>query len=236
MVAGRWGWDNAYMISEFGYKAVLGILASNALYALVFRKELRELSTRSILAASTVADPRPPVPNWIVVSHLGFLAWTVWNAHTPALFLGGFLFFLAFFEATSPHQDVLKLRSPLLVGFFLGGLVVHGAFQQWWIAPVLGSLSELPLFLGAIVLTAFNDNAAITYLASLVPSFEETLRYAVVAGAVTGGGLTVIANAPNPAGQAILSRHFEGAISPLGLLHGALIPTVVLAVAYFLLP
>ncbi len=236
MVAGRWGWDTAFMVSEFGYKALLGIVVSNALYALFFRRDLRELSARAQLAAVAPAEPRPPVPAWVVIIHLGFLGWTVWHGHTPALFLGGFLFFLAFFEATSPHQDPLKLRSPLLVGFFLGGLVTHGAFQQWWIAPVLGRLSEFPLFLGSIVLTAFNDNAAITYLASLVPTFDEALRYAVVAGAVTGGGLTVIANAPNPAGQSVLNPHFGGAISPLGLLGGALLPTVVLSVAFFFLP
>lgn len=236
MVAARWGWDTSYMLSEFGYKAAAGILVANALYAAMFRSELRGLTERAEVSADTGASKRPPVPTWIVLAHLGFLVWTVFTGHTPALFLGGFLFFLAFFEATSPHQDVLKLRSPLLVGFFLGGLVVHGAFQQWWIAPVLSKLTEFPLFFGAMILTAFNDNAAITYLASLVPSFDEELRYAVVAGAVAGGGLTVIANAPNPAGQSVLSRHFAGGISPLGLLQGALLPTAILAAAYWFLP
>ncbi len=55
---------------------------------------------------------------------------------------------------------------------------------------------------------------------------------AIVEGAVTGGGLTVIANAPNPAGQALLNRYFEGAIAPLGLLAGALIPTIIAVVAF----
>jgi hypothetical protein len=49
---------------------------------------------------------------------------------------------------------------------------------------------------------------------------------------VAGGGLTVIANAPNPAGQALLSRFFAGAISPLGLLFGAAVPTVIAALCY----
>jgi Na+/H+ antiporter NhaD/arsenite permease-like protein len=114
--------------------------------------------------------------------------------------------------------------------------VIHGGLQQWWIEPVLGSLSTLPLMLGATVLTAFNDNAAITYLASLVPGFTPEMKYAVVAGAVTGGGLTVIANAPNPAGQSILQRFFEGGVSPLGLFLGALVPTVILGFAFMLLP
>ena len=112
--------------------------------------------------------------------------------------------------ATEHHQNPISLKPALLVGFFLAGLVVHGGFQGWWIAPVLASMTEVPLMFGAMTLTAFNDNAAITYLASLVPNFSDALKYAVVAGAVAGGGLTVIANAPNPAGQSILGCYFNG--------------------------
>jgi Na+/H+ antiporter NhaD/arsenite permease-like protein len=99
---------------------------------------------------------------------------------------------------------------------------------------VLKSLGEVPLFMGATVLTAFNDNAAITYLATLVPGFTDELKYAVVAGAVTGGGLTVIANAPNPAGQSILQRFFPEGVSPGGLVLGALIPTVIMGACFML--
>jgi len=175
------------------------------------------------------------VPVWITVVQLGFLAFTVGVAHHPPLFIGGFLFFLAFSQATAHHQGRMDLRSPLLVGFFLAGLVVHGGLQGWWIEPVLKSLGQLPLFIGATVLTAFNDNAAITYLATLVPGFTDELKYAVVAGAVTGGGLTVIANAPNPAGQSILQRFFPDGVSPLGLMLGALLPTLVMSLAFLLL-
>ena len=47
-------------------------------------------------------------------------------------------------------------------------------------------------------ITAITDNAALTYLGSLVPGLSAEFKVALVAGAVTGGGLTVIANAPNP--------------------------------------
>jgi hypothetical protein len=53
--------------------------------------------------------------------------------------------------------------------------------------------------------------------------------------APAGVGLTVIANAPNPAGQAQLSRFFDGAIFPLGLLAGALAPTRIAALVFRLL-
>ena len=145
------------------------------------------------------------------------------------MFLGGFLFFIGFVRATAAYQSRMELKSPLLVGFFLAGLVVHGGLQGWWIAPVLGRLSAWPLFLGSTLLTTINDNALITYLATLVPNLDDTLKVAVVQGAVVGGGLTVIANAPNPAGQALLGRFFDGAVSPVGLALGALPPTVIAA-------
>jgi hypothetical protein len=93
-------------------------------------------------------------------------------------------------------------------------------------------LSERPLFYGAAILTAFNDNALVTYLATLVPNFDDHLKLAVLEGAVTGGGLTVIANAPNPAGQALLARFFGGAIAPLWLAVAALVPTLIAIIAF----
>ena len=176
-----------------------------------------------------------PIPAWVTVMHLLFMAAFVWWAHFPVFLIGVFLFFLAFFEVTAEYQSELQLRQPILVGFFLAGLVIHGGLQQWWIAPVLSRLNEVPLLLGAIGLTAFNDNAAITYLSTLVPGLADVMKFAVVAGAITGGGLTVIANAPNPAGQSILKQFFPDGISPLGLLIGALPATMVFALCFLLL-
>ncbi|HEY8932837.1 MAG TPA: putative Na+/H+ antiporter [Rariglobus sp.] len=233
MVAGPWKWDLPYMLLHFGWKAVAGIVASTLGYYFVFRKEFVALqAVRAARTDENSGDAGRPVPAWVTAVQLGFLAITVYFAHYPALFIGGFLFFLAFTQATAHHQGQLDLKPPLLVGFFLAGLVVHGGLQGWWIEPVLQSMGEFPLFLTSTVLTAFNDNAAITYLATLVPGFTDGLKYMVVAGAVTGGGLTVIANAPNPAGQSILQRFFPGGVSPLGLLAGALGPTAVMAACF----
>jgi len=230
MVAGKWGWGVMHMLTHFGWKALAGILVSNALYAVWFRRDFAALGK----GMTEPRPPEPPVPLWITTAHMLFLLWTVLNSHYPTLFIGGFLFYLAFVQTTEHHQETVQLRPALLVGFFLAGLVVHGGLQAWWIGPVLSRLSEVALFGGAIVLTAFNDNAAITYLATLVPDFSDALKYVIVAGAVAGGGLTVIANAPNPAGQSILSRFFPDGISPLKLLMGALPPTLIVA-AFFLL-
>lgn len=231
MVAAAWGWDMRYMFTHFGWHAITGIVVSNVAYFLFFRRELLALRAGS---TDEAADGEP-VPVWVTAVHLVFLGFTVWMAHHPALFIGGFLFYLAFAQATAHHQSKLDLRGPLLVGFFLAGLVAHGGLQAWWIQPVLGSLGELPLFVGATILTAFNDNALITYLATLVPGFTEELKFAVVSGAVTGGGLTVIANAPNPAGQSILQRYFPAGVSPLGLFLGALVPTLIVAASFMML-
>ncbi|MGD2100431.1 MAG: putative Na+/H+ antiporter [Desulfobacterales bacterium] len=330
MVASPWQWTTAHMLTHFGWKAELGIVLSNALYFLLFRKELARLEEKSMLArlkdeiqkkylvrmdmdarfqefaraidseqgTMTAVDQKinnladevrqrlekhyipqlvdkgideelvrkafqqrferiklralrralpallpedqrgrfndpdwdqrdDAVPVWITIVHVFFMAWTILNAHHPELFIPGMLFFLGFAEVTKSFQNRVDLKPALLVGFFLGGLVIHGGVQGWWIAPILGNLSEVPLMLGATILTAFNDNAAITFLSTLVPDFTESLKYAVVAGAVAGGGLTIIANAPNPAGVSILKKYFNNEVSPGGILAGALAPTAI---------
>jgi len=236
MVANRWNWDTAHMFTNFGWKAAAAVVASNALYYFWFRKDFARLRVdeSSPAEGERWEERKDPVPVWITFVHFLFLAWTVFTAHTPPLVIFGFLFFLAFASATEHHQNPILLRPALLVGFFLAGLVVHGGLQAWWIAPVLGSLGENALFFGAAVLTAFNDNAAITYLASLAPNLTDAMKYAVMAGAVTGGGLTVIANAPNPAGQSILAKYFPDGVSPVWLFLGAFIPTVI-ATLFFML-
>ncbi len=240
MVARPWGWTTPDMARMFGWRAVAAILASTASYLALFWRELRDLASRPMPAETELPEqdldgrftPPLPVPRWVMAVHVAFMAWTVWCSHHPALFVPGFLFFLGFARASAAYQSRIDLRGPLLVGFFLGGLVVHGGLQGWWISAVLANLSELPLFGTAMALTAFNDNALVTYLATLVPDLGQTLKVAVVAGAVAGGGLTVIANAPNPAGQALLARYFGGSVSPLGLLRGALLPTAIAACAF----
>ncbi len=230
MVAQRWNWSSAYVFGHLGAKAIVGIFIATLSTYLFFLKDFKALQ-----APKNPKTKPAAIPSWVVGAHLGFLTWAVLTLHTLPLMLGGFLFLLAFMQATTPHQEPMNLRSPLMVGFFLAGLVVHGSLQEWWIAPLLSRLGELPLFGGAAVLTAFNDNAAITYLASLVPDFlhNSALQHAVVSGAVVAGGMTVIANAPNPAGQAILNRHFgPQGVSPLGLFIGATGPTLIMVLAF----
>ncbi|BHH83169.1 putative Na+/H+ antiporter [Desulforhopalus sp. 52FAK] len=328
MVAGSWNWDFLFMFNTFGWKAVIGIVISNSLVFMVFKKEIavleekfqlfelkkeikekyihsdflkkdlkiaeerighdlqqeferiKDAARNSTLSAGCCEDndcsileetfeqefenlkiqhmsvsvpgllPRDKrvklvdphwdercgkVPVWIMAVHVAFMVWTIVNAHYPAIFVSGLLFFVGFSHVTWPFQNTVNLKPPMLVGFFLGGLVIHGGLQGWWIAPVLGSLGEIPLMLSATVLTAFNDNAAITYLSTLVPGFTDKLKYMVVAGAVTGGGLTVIANAPNPAGQALLKNYFKNGVSPLRLLAYSLVPTIIMGFCFLLL-
>jgi hypothetical protein len=228
MIAHHWKWGFAYMFTHFGWKAAMGIAAANIVYFVSFRTEWRALAGLAPLPARK----ERPIPWPVTMVHLLFIAWTVLVSHHAPMVILGLLFFLAFVEAAARHQRPVNLRGSLLVGFFLAALMIHG-----WIEPVLSSLGRWPLMIGATLLTAVNDNAAITYLASLVPGFSDGLKYAVVAGAVAGGGLTVIANAPNPAGQSILRGEFgEGGILPLKLLISAIPPTLIMGAAFILLP
>ncbi len=228
MVAATWQWDTAFMASTFGWKAALAVLLNASVMVALLRKPLRNAS------AAANADG-VPIP-WVVSAvHLAFLAGVVVLAHHPVLFLGLFLFFLGYTQAYARFQNPLILKEGLLVGFFLAGLVVLGGMQQWWLQPIVESLAPTALFFGALGLTAVTDNAALTYLGSLIVGISDPAKYMLVAGAVAGGGLTVIANAPNPAGVALLRAGFEDqSIGAGGLLLGALLPTAV-AAAFFLL-
>lgn len=98
------------------------------------------------------------------------------------MFFGIFVPFLGIVTATREYQDDLKLREGLLVGFFLAGLVTLGSLQAYWLKPLLQSLNGGALFFGATGLTALTDNAALTYLGSLVEGISDELKYALVAG------------------------------------------------------
>ncbi|MFC5479670.1 putative Na+/H+ antiporter [Massilia suwonensis] len=225
MVASTWGWDSAYMLTHFGWRAALAVLINASVVTLLLRKHLAPLAVEESQA----------VPFKVSLIHLAFLAAVVLLAHHPVLFLGLFLLFLGFTQAYQRHQDPLILKEGLLVGFFLAGLVVLGGMQQWWLQPIVSSLAPTALFFGALGLTAITDNAALTYLGSLIAGLSEHAKYMLVAGAVAGGGLTVIANAPNPAGAALLRNGFEDeSIGALGLLGGALGPTIVAAILFLI--
>ncbi|MBQ6534848.1 MAG: hypothetical protein IJI37_06710, partial [Opitutales bacterium] len=234
MVASQWGWDMPCMLENFGWKAVVGVAVSVAAVGLLFRREFVKMqSAPERISASGKFEGRAPAS--VVAAHVAFLAFIVVSLHHPALFIFAFLLFLAFVGATCHHQYSLDLKMPLLVGLFLAALVTHGGLQAWWIEPVLENLGEGEAFIGTLVLSAFNDNAAITYLATLAPNFSPRMQYVVVAAAVSAGGLTIIANAPNPAGAAILRRRFGKGISPAKLFLGSALPTaIVSAVFYFL--
>jgi hypothetical protein len=227
MVAGTWNWDIGFMMGMFGWKAALAVTINALTATVVFRRELCRIY-------ATVRETESPTVPWpLVVIHLAFLGMIVLFAHHPAMFMGMFLFFLGVAQAYERHQDRLILREGLLVAFFLAGLVVLGGQQQWWLQPVLLSMSSDAVFFGAAILTAFTDNAALTYLGSLVEGLSDGFKYALVAGAVTGGGLTIIANAPNPAGIALLRDHFDDeTVQPMKLFLAALPPTVVALLAF----
>ena len=230
MVASTWNWDSAFMARTFGWKAGIAVLVNATVIVALLRAHITDTSK----SATDEADQ--PVP-WVVsLVHLGFLVAVVALAHHPVLFLGLFLFFLGYTQAYARFQSPLILKEGLLVGFFLAGLVVLGGMQQWWLQPIVSDLQPTALFFGATALTAITDNAALTYLGSLIQGISESSKYMLVAGALAGGGLTVIANAPNPAGAALLKAGFnDGSIGALELLLGALAPTAVACACLFLL-
>ena len=234
MVAAPWDWSSAFMAKHFGWKAVVAVIINAGIAVAFAASELKKL--KYVKPVRQIGDKRDS-PIWLVGLHLLFLLGIVLGAHHIVIFFGLFLFFLGVVQITGEYQDALKLKESMLVGFFLAGLVVLGGFQAWWLKSVLMSLDEIALFIGTTALTAFTDNAALTYLGAQVEGLSDTMKYYLVAGAVAGGGLTVIANAPNPAGFTILQKSFgEEGISPAALALSALLPTAIALICFWILP
>jgi hypothetical protein len=226
MVASAWDWNSSFMVLTFGWKAALAVVVNATMATLLLRRHLRVGDNRR-------GERDERIPPALAVVHFALLAAVVALAEHPVAFLAIFLMFLAIAHAYERHQDSLILREALLVAFFLAGLVVLGGMQEWWLRPLVASMSPGVLFLGTTTLTAITDNAALTYLGSLIEGISEPAKYSLVAGAVAGGGLTVIANAPNPAGVALLRRGFEDdSVGAAGLFSGALVPTMVAMAAF----
>ena len=233
-----WGWQLTDFFGLFGWRVLVGIVLVNALYFFRFRADFKQLiraPQKEEMAQESDAH-KGPVPIWITFMHLAFLAWTIAMAHYPPVFIGSYLLFLGFHQATRVHQYQLNLKRPLLVGLFLAGLVIHGGFQGWWIDPLIGDLGYGAMMVAGTVLTAFNENTTVAYLACLLDNLKPTIQYALVSGLVAGGGLTIIAHAPNPAGQALLRRYFKGGVSPCSLFLYALVPTIIFFAIFYFFP
>lgn len=228
MVAQTWQWDTSFVLTHFGWKSALAVVINALALVFFFRREFRSacLSLKEV-SRRLAKEGTEEVPWGVILIHLFFLFALVVTGHYQNAFLGVFLLFLGVVSITRRYQDPLHLRESLLVSLFLGGIIVFGAFQRWWLAPLLSHMTEGALFSGAVGLTAITDNAALTYLGSQVSGLSEASRYALVAGAISGGGLTIIANAPNAAGYAILNEKFQDGINPVRLLLSALPPTAV---------
>lgn len=235
VLAHCWHWTSWDMITTFGWKAVLGILLSNLLYWFYFKEEISQLDRKKEKPSLDDIGEDAHIPYWIIAIHVLFIIWIVFISHYPAVFIASFLFFIGFHQITRDHQYPIRLRHPMMVGLFLAGLVIHGGLQGWWVVDLLYGRSPLSVMGTAIGLTAFNDNTAISYLASLIPNWGEIFEYAIFTGVIAGGGLTVIANAPNPAGFTILKANFKEGIHPVKLFAAAIIPTLILYAIFYLL-
>jgi Na+/H+ antiporter NhaD/arsenite permease-like protein len=226
MVAKTWDWSSWYMLTHFGWRSALAVLINALVVTYLFRKELRQI-------ALPQTEDKRSVPTTMVSIHIFLLFIIVFFVHYPPVFIGTFLLFMGFAAAYPQCQERLILREGLMVALFLAGLVTLGGQQAWWLQDVLTKMDATSVYYGAMTLSAVTDNATLTYLGSLVEGLTDEFKHALVAGAVTGGGLTVIANAPNPAGMSILRSNFKGnSVSPFWLFLYALPPTLVTIAAF----
>ena len=221
MVAHAWNWDTLWMLTTFGWKVIPAVILNAGFAVFLNFKELKNEDP------SPTERPELSSP-WVTLLNLSMICSLILASHHPLSLFIVFVFLLVLLRLTKPHQGEMNLKPGLLVGGFLTGLTLLTADQGWWISPLLTSFSKGTLYLGAITLTAFTDNAALTSLATQAPSLSHPAQYLIVAGAVVGGGLTLVANAPNPVGLSILKSRFgKPGLSAFALLLYALLPTLI---------
>lgn len=126
----------------------------------------------------------------------------------------------------------LRYKEAGLIALFLTSLLVFGPFQTWWVQPVLTTIDGRLLYGAATLLTGIVDNAALTYLGAQVPNLSDESKYYLVAGAISGGGLTLIANAPNIIGLNLLKQHFPNGFDSKKLLVSAIPPTLLVGLIF----
>jgi hypothetical protein len=228
VVARVWGWSLSDVFIALGEPAIASVFINTSIFLFLFKKRIK----KSLVA---IEGLQMVMPTWVTLAHLLFLGLIVAASHHPQVFMGLFLIFMGLVSVTSLYQDQLKFKESLLVAFFLSGLIVFGSFQSWWLQPLLTSLSELALYAGAVGLTAVTDNAALTYLGSQVENLSDLSKWSLVSGALVGGGLTILANAPNPAGFSILSSKFpDSSLNAIKLFKAALLPTLIAFVCFYI--
>lgn len=229
VVARTWNWGLTDVFLNLGEASIATVLINATLFTFIFRKKISA-------QLDSLQMAQEPIPAWVTLFHILFLVAFVMTAHYEKVFFGLFLIFIGLTTVTKKYQDGLKFKEGLLVAFFLGGLIVFGSFQRWWLEPIILALTEKMLFFSAVALTAITDNAALTYLGAQVPTIAESSKWALVSGAITGGGLTILANAPNPAGFSILSAKFpDKSLNAGKLLLASIGPTLIAVICFLIL-
>lgn len=227
MVATAWGWTLPVILRNFALPVIVSIVASTVIITMIFRREL----TTPVAIVS-----RPRRPDWIVSTiAMTLLVATLIVRHSLPSLLAILLIATGVIMVTSRRVAIAAVESGVWVGLFLVGVIILGGLQTWWVAPIIRSLPPSQLFMASIVVSAVADNAALAYLGTLVPDICRIKQLAIVGGAVCGGGLTVIANAPNPIAFRLLAPAFgSNGINPVKLALAAVGPTLLVAALFWI--
>ncbi len=225
MVARIWQWDFLTVFRNLGFACIIAVTVNTAILVVYYKKHILQL--RPLNAEPTA------IPPWITIGHVVLIALSVFFLHQPKVLILLLILFVGFVQLTRTFQEKLRWKEASFVALFLTGLLVLGTFQRWWLEPVISDLGEKIIFFAAVALTAVVDNAALTYLGAQVPNLSKAAQWALVSGALAGGGLTILANAPNPIGFALLNPLFPlRTLSSAKLFAAAAIPTAVAVVSF----
>ncbi|WP_213357473.1 putative Na+/H+ antiporter [Chlamydiifrater phoenicopteri] len=222
-------WSAVFVLKYFSWKAFLAILVSTTIYYLIFRKEFQAFP--STIPSRKTSEA---VPWWVVVVHILFLVAVIFVRHIPVILVGVVLTFLGFRALTIMYQSPISFTKVGMVGLFFSGLILFGDLQEWWVLALMEKVSYEGHMIISFIMSMFLDNALVNYLIFKLPSANDCYHYLAISGAMSAGGLTLMANVPNIIGYLLLRPSFKvRSVSLVWLFVAALPPAVISALIFW---
>lgn len=206
--------EQEFVIRHFSWKAVIAIFLSTTTYYLMFRKEFDHFP--KVVKNASIADERVPI--WLICLHVLFVAAIMSVRSVPLLMIGILILYLGLHQFTIFYQNSIRVTKVCCVGLFYAGLLILGGLQEWWMLVIMHRMSDFGYMFTSYILSMFLDNVLVNYLVHNLSVATDCFLYLVIAGCMSAGGVTILANAPNIVGYLIIKPFFPTSPVSLGRL------------------
>lgn len=225
-------WDNYEVMTHFGWKALLAICLSTTVYYYLFRREFHHFPRK----IEHIINAGRKIPIWIICVHIAMAFAAMRFRSAPVLMGGVCIFYVFFHRLTVFYQNKIDFWKVCCLGVFFIGMSFVGGLQEWWILKLVKNSSDFGYMWAAYILSIFLDNVLVNLMMHDLPVVTDCYLYLVVAGCMSAGGLTLIANTPNIVSFATLRPFFQKpSFSFWKLFLASLFPSVLALMLFWLL-